>query len=208
MYAQNRRCRSRRPRLPCRRRIRQSSFARHVRKSTVAIVVVKISRVVAPVFGNALAGRASPHHLLKECRRTIVVVVNKYAARAMVSGSHFLPTAPLLWVKRMPASGDVAERNLSGGGDCLGPVERPQSTTETRRHEKSFYEQVVLVSWVPGGELGILASSHLDARTDAAAIFVAGLRPAWTGVPPFGPKIGSGTDTCSWMFWRSLLSPG
>src|SRR5437879_7527687 len=109
----------------------------------------------------------------------------------MVSGSHFLPKAPLLWVKWMPAW-EVMSRNWMCWAE-LGRVKHGDTAAQRRiKKGMCFLEKNIY--------------------REAPAEIAAGLCPAGrprAAVPTCVVVLtGSGTDMCSWTDWRSLLSSG
>src|ERR1700739_4775922 len=112
----------------------------------------------------------------------------------MVSGSHFFPKAPLLWVKWMPAC-EVMSRNV-----MLWAVTGFAFTkSNNQRHTEPPREtaQILLVKCIYLEAPEETASRALPARPAVAAA------PTWVVA-----VTGSGTETCSWTAWRSLLSSG
>src|SRR5579864_6560153 len=125
----------------------------------------------------------------------------------MVSGSHFFPNAPLLWVKWMPAcavmsrkctwahTGETHEENIHHRG------------TDTRRRKEGILARCLRDSVV---DLIFGRIIYLEAPADAVATWLAALRrTAEAAVPTWSlARAGSGTDTCSCTACRSLLSSG
>src|SRR5215472_5248305 len=119
----------------------------------------------------------------------------------IVSGSHFLPKAPLLWVKRIPA---WAVMSLNWIWACAVRTRQEAINHRDTEDPRDFGKQIS-----PCLRDSVLNSYFDGIYREAPGAPLASLR--WTveaAVPTCVVVTGSGTDSCSWMDCRSLLSSG
>src|SRR4029077_18972021 len=182
----------------------EAGLARHVGEGAVMIVVVELQR------GRAVFGMAGPVLAVDEqdVGKPVVVVIDERAAGAHGFREPFLSEGSVV-VREVDAGlgGDVAEGNLCRRDDCRCWQKRqhpPQRNRGTEEGWQNILLERVYHLWAPEVVVVRAAPGLCPAgRTNASVLawFVATLvRMRFAGTLF---KIGSGTDTCSWILCRS-----